>query len=68
MGALVLYAYGKENGFEKAKEAYLKLCSYDGLGDIEEAFTYAGLPNPLAEDTIKDVVSVIKNEMENSWN
>ncbi len=67
MGALVLYAYGKEQGFEKAKEAYLKLCSYDGLGDIEEAFTYAGLPNPLAEDTIKDVVATISHEMENSW-
>ncbi len=67
MGALVLYAYGKENGFEKAKEAYLKLCSYDGEGDIEEAFLYAGLPNPLAEDTIKDIVSTISYEMENNW-
>ena len=67
MGSLVLYAYAKEYGFNEAKEAYFKLCSYDGLGDIEEAFTYAGLPNPLLEETIKDVLSVIQNEMENSW-
>ena len=65
--ALELYAYGKTEGLEKAKEAYLAICGYNGEGDIEEAMTNAGISDPFGEETILNLVSVITYEMENNW-
>lgn len=65
--ALELYAYGKTEGLEKAKEAYLAICGYNGEGDIVEAMTNAGISEPFGEETILNLVSVITYEMENNW-
>ena len=65
--ALELYAYGKTEGLEKAKEAYLAICGYNGEGDIVEAMTNAGISDPFGEETFLNLVSVITYEMENNW-
>ena len=65
LASLIVYAYGKENGFEEASKLYLDLVSYDGYGDISEAFKSVNLVDPLSAEAtvyIKEVIEKVIND------
>ena len=55
MDALFLYKLNEETG--KGFEAYLALCGLGGKYGYFETLEKAGIPNPLLEDTVKNVAS-----------
>ena len=68
LASLLVYAYGKENGFDKACELYKGICSYDGYGDIEEALASVNLRNPFEEETFIYIKNIIEQVQETEWN
>ena len=55
MDALFLYKLNEETG--KGFEAYLALCGLGGKNGYFETLEKAGIPNPLLEETVKNVAS-----------
>ena len=67
IAALEFYAYGKEHGFEAARDKYLALCNYDGDGDLVEALAEIGFGSPFSEDVVKYIYDTIMDTIENDW-
>ena len=67
IAALMIYVYGKQNGFEAARDVYLSICNYDGTGDLVEALASVGFASPFEEGTVKYIHDVIVDTMENEW-
>ena len=66
-GALLLYAYGKENGFEAARDLYLQIFDYDGTGDLTEILQSINLGNPFDEETFIYISEVIEEVINDAY-
>ena len=67
LATLLVYAYGKEQGFEAASKLYLDLVSYDGYGDISEALMSVNLADPFSEEAFIFVKETIERVMNEEW-
>ena len=67
LASLLVYAYGKENGFAKACELYLDIVSFDGYGDISGALKSVNLYDPLSKEAIIYLKNTITKISEDEW-
>ena len=68
ISSLLIYLYGKEHGFEAARDIYLSFVSYDGEGDFIEALESIGLRDPFAPETAEYIKQSLNNLYNAEWN